>query len=422
MLVSKLKPNPDNPRTISADHLSKLKKSITEFKEMMSLRPIIYDPKTMIVLGGNQRLAAITALEMTEIPDDWVKAAIGLTPEQQKEFILKDNVPLGEWDWDLLMADWDTDMLDDFGIEIPEFGTGKAKTKASEDDYQLPPLDEIQTNIELGDVITIGHHRIICGDSTEEGTFRKLMNERKADMVFTDPPYNINYSGKGKKTNTTIANDNMDRASFEEFLTAAFARILENTKANCGIYVCHNYAAQREFENAMNIHNLIVKNQIVWVKPSAGMGMGDYRQMHELLFYASPGKKTVKFYGDRKQYTVWKAEYTDEQIVKAVRRAYERQTNGASTVWEFGRDSNYVHPTQKPVLLCAKAIENSSKEEDIVMDAFLGSGSTMVAAHQLNRICYGAEMEPRYCQAIINRMLELQPDLRVTINDEEYSA
>jgi len=234
-------------------------------------------------------------------------------------------------------------------------------------------------------------------------------------MVLTDPPYNVNYSGKGKNTRTHIKNDNMERHAFEEFLSDALAAMKGSVKPDAAWYICHDSSSQREFENAMNTIRLEVKNQIVWVKPSAGLGMGDYRKMHELIFYATIQKAKVKYYGDRKQYTVWKEEYTDAEIAAAVRAAQKHATNGNSTVREFGRDSNYIHPTQKPILLCAKAIENSSKRGDIVLDTFLGSGSTLVAAHQLERICYGVELGPKYCQCIIERMKLQDPNIEIEI-------
>ena len=421
MKLKNLKPNPNNPRNISTEQLRKLKKSIEVLPQMMELRPIIYDPENMEVLGGNQRLAALTSLGFDEIPETWCKAAANLTKEQKKEFILRDNAQFGEWDFDILNQDFADFDLEEMGITLQDFST-EPKRKAKEDGYILPAIETIATDIKLGDIIQIGEHRIICGDSTLPETYAKLLNGVKADMVFTDPPYNVNYSGKGKRTAETIANDNMTPEAFREFLFACVKNIAANVKSSGGCYVCHSYREQRNFEESLIEAGLIVKNQIIWVKPSPGMGMGDYRQMHELLFYAHHETK-AKFYGEaHKQYTVWKPEYSDEEIVKAVRKAYEHATNGRSTVWEIARDNvgDYVHPTQKPILLCARAIENSSKTEDIVLDAFLGSGSTMVAAEQTGRICYGIEMEPRYCQAIIDRMIELQPAITVLINEQHY--
>lgn len=236
-----------------------------------------------------------------------------------------------------------------------------------------------------------------------------------AHMIFTDPPYNVNYSGSGKKTSTTIANDNMAKEEFAIFLKQSFTSMISACLPYAPAYICHNHKEQATFEREIENAGLNPKTQIVWVKPSAGMGMNEYRSMHELIFYAVPASHKPKFYGNRKQYTVWKEEWTDEQIVNAYRRNYEKHTNGNSTVWMFGRDSDYIHPTQKPVLLVAKAIENSSKINEIVLDPFMGSGTTIVAAHQLQRTGYGIELEPKFCQAIIDRMKLFQPDIDVII-------
>lgn len=409
MKISVLKPNPDNPRTISQQQLERLKQSLQDFGKMMELRPIIYDPDTMIVLGGNQRLAAIKALGMKDIPDVWAIPATGLTEQEKKEFILRDNIPMGEWDIGKLTEGFPEFNFEELGLDL-DFNT--RTTQAREDNYQVP--EEIETDIRVGDIINIGRHRIICGDSTDITTYNRL-GIPNCDMIFTDPPYNINYAGRGKKTSKHINNDNMDRQAFQEFLTQAFTGMRTMTKPDAAWYICHDSSSQREFENAMNAVGLEAKNQIVWVKPVASMGWGDYRWMHELMFYATPGKKTAKFYGDRTEYTVWKEEWTDAEIAKAVRAAQAKAYNGQSTVWTFSRDSNYIHPTQKPVLLCAKAIENSSKRGDAVFDGFLGSGSTLVAAHQLERICYGIELDPKYCQAICDRMRLQDPEIEITI-------
>jgi len=412
--TSALKINPANPRKISPAQLVKLQRSIQSFEEMMELRPIVYDPETGIVLGGNQRLAAILALGMEEIPDTWVKPiSPEMTDEQKKEFILKDNASYGEWDWDILSEDFAEFDFDELAIDIPP--TPSKRPKAYEDGYTPPELSAIKTSIKPGDIITIGRHRIICGDSTDIMIHAKLMREQKANLIFTDPPYNVNYSGSGKNNKTTIANDNMNKVAFKEFLDAAFVQMSLSAAPKAPVYVCHNYKEQATFETALRESGYIPKTQIVWVKPSAGLGMNEYRPMHELMFYAVPQDTKPAFYGDRTNTTVWKDEWTDEQIVKAYRRNYQHHVNGNSTVWMFGRDSDYVHPTQKPVLLVAKAIENSSRINDIILDPFLGSGTTVVAAHQLGRICYGIELEPKFCQAIIDRMTLLEPEIKIEI-------
>lgn len=416
MKTSTLKINPANPRKISPAQLVKLQRSIQGFQEMMELRPIIYDPETGIVLGGNQRLAAIISLGMEEIPDSWAKPiSPEMTDQQKKEFVLRDNSSYGEWDWDILMDDFAEFDFTELSIDVPAFKSNKPK--AQEDGYTLPDINTIKTDIKPGDVIQIGRHKIICGDSTNVMTHANLMRDKKAHMIFTDPPYNVNYSGSGKKTKTTIANDNMDSEAFLEFLNKAFGCMMLSAMPKAPAYICHNYKEQVHFEAALKENQYNPKTQIVWVKPSAGLGMNEYRSMHELMYYAVPTtvKEKPSFYGDRTNTTVWKEEWTDEQIVKAYHRNYQYHVNGNSTVWMFGRDSDYVHPTQKPVLLVAKAIENSSRIGEIILDPFLGSGTTIVAAHQLGRTCYGIELEPRFCQAIIDRMQMLEPGIKVDI-------
>lgn len=413
MKTSQLKPNPDNPRNISKEQLERLKQSLQNFSKMMELRPMIYDPDTMHVLGGNQRLAAIKSLGMKEIPDSWAVPAVGLTDAEKKEFILRDNIMMGEWDINKLLESFPEFDFESLGLEL-DFNT--RTTKAAEDNYNPP--EEIATDIVLGDMIQIGPHRIICGDSTLPETYVRL-GAPTGDMVFTDPPYNVNYAGRGKNTRKHIENDNMDVSEFQEFLDKAFQALVTALKPDAPWYICHASSTQIEFETAMSRAGLRVKNQIIWVKPVASMGWGDYRWMHEPIFYAAPREQATKFYGDRRQYTIWKEDWTDAEIAKAVRAAQERMHDGLSTVWTIGRDTNYVHPTQKPILLCAKAIENSSKRGDIVFDAFLGSGSTLVAAHQLERICYGVELDPKYCQAICDRMRLQDPDIEISIQHIE---
>lgn len=186
--LTKIKPNPDNPRIIKDERFKKLVQSIKDFPKMMELRPIITDEKGMI-LGGNMRLKAIQELGMKEIPDSWVKKASDLTEEQKREFIIKDNIGFGDWGWETLANNWDEQQLEEWGLEIPGF----AFKEAIEDDYEIP--DEIQTDIVTGDLFEIGQHRLLCGDSTNADDVAKVMDGQKADMVFTDPPYGVNYQG-----------------------------------------------------------------------------------------------------------------------------------------------------------------------------------------------------------------------------------
>ena len=184
--ISEVKVNPNNPRLIKDDKFAKLVQSIKDLPQMLAIRPIVVN-SDMVVLGGNMRLKACKEAGLKEVP---IIIADNLTEEQQREFLIKDNISGGEWDWQMLANDWDTEQLDSWGLDIPEFET-EQHLEAVEDDYEVP--DEIQTDIVLGDLFEIGQHRLLCGDSTDSDQVAKLMNGEKADMVFTDPPYNINY-------------------------------------------------------------------------------------------------------------------------------------------------------------------------------------------------------------------------------------
>ena len=192
MKISKIKSNPDNPRIIKDDKFHKLVESIDKFPKMMELRPIVIDNNDM-VLGGNMRLKALQHLGFKDVSETWIKRADDLTDEEKKEFIIKDNAGFGEWDWDILANEWDVDFLKDCGLDIPDDWT--PEIEATEDDFEIP--EEIQTDIVEGDIIEIGNHRLMCGDSTQIDQVEKLMNGEKADMVFTDPPYSITTQGGG---------------------------------------------------------------------------------------------------------------------------------------------------------------------------------------------------------------------------------
>lgn len=225
-----------------------------------------------------------------------------------------------------------------------------------------------------------------------------------ADMVFTDPPYNVNYSGRGKVTSNTIKNDNMGEADFRKMLSEWFLNYKTYLKSDGALYCCYASRTHREFEDALNAADFEVRNQIIWVKKVASMGWGDYRWKHEPILYChrkDNGK--LNFYGDRKQYTEWSEEPSDEELLKQVRAMVKKDEEGTSTVWRLHREMKYDHPTQKPIKLVSIAIRNSSKRDDVVLDLFGGSGSTLVAADGLSRTCYTMELDPRYVDVIIKR-------------------
>jgi DNA modification methylase len=396
--ISEVKLNPNNPRLIKDDKFKKLVQSIKDFPEMLSIRPIVVN-KDMIILGGNMRFRACKEAGIKEIP----VIVTDLPEDKQREFLIKDNTSGGEWDWDMLANEWDTDELEAWGLDLPVFDI-KDEGTAEEDNYEVP--DTIETDIVIGDLFEIGEHRLLCGDSTDINNIEKVINGHKADMIFTDPPYNIGFTGtmsstsvNGKivpfKTENTkfddIKNDKHSKEDFNNFIKDILTNIVTYCKG--GYYISFSSSNLNELLTPMIELNIDYKSIIIWVKNQANMGGGHFKRRYEPIVY---GYNENIFYG---------------------------QSFKEEDVWEFQRTlKNDLHPTMKPIPLIENAIKKSSKVNDIVMDLFLGSGSTMVASHQLNRKCYGMELDPKYCKVIIDRMLKLDPNLVIKKNGEQYKV
>ncbi len=373
--LTDIKSNPNNPRIIKDDKFKKLVASIKEFPQMLSLRPIVVNDD-MIVLGGNMRLKACKEAGLKEVP---IIKASDLNEEQQKAFIIKDNVGYGEWDWDMLANEWDAEELVEWGLDIPNFVIDDLGT-AEEDDFDVPD-GGIETDIVIGDLFEIGEHRLLCGDSTDSDAVGKLMDKQKADMVFTDPPYGVNMNRSGK-----ILNDNLSNDDLLNLINSAFVNSILFSK-DCHYYWWIGFKGYSIMEKCFIDNGIKIDNCIVWNKPSIGLGKTGYRYKHELC--------------------IFKGEIKNKSL---------------SDVWDFGRDMSGLHPTMKPIELISFAFKNSSKLNDIVLDLFLGSGSTMVASHQLNRKCYGMELDPKYCQVIVDRMIKLDPTLTIKRNGEIWQT
>lgn len=371
--LNQIKSNPNNPRIIKDVKFKKLVNSIKDFPEMLEKRPIVVDENYM-VLGGNMRTKACKQAGLKEV---WVDVAKGWSSEQKEEFIIKDNSGFGEWDWDMLANEWDVDKLNDWGLDLPPMFD--EVLEAEEDDYTEP--DNIKVDVVLGDLIEIGEHRLLCGDSTDSDQAAKLMNGEKADMVFTDPPYGVDYEG--------INND--DRGGLEDLLRASFSNMMLSSKKGGSFYCFHSDKCSDIFSKVYR-EFCHFSSMIIWLKESIVLSQTDYQSKHEPCMYGWFNNGTHKWYSDRKQESVW--------IAKSKR--------------EEG------HNTPKPIEIITKAVNNSSKTKHLILDLFLGSGSTMVAAHQLKRKCYGMELDPKYCQVIIDRMQKLDSKLSIKINSKEY--
>lgn len=376
--LSDIKANPNNPRLIKDDKYKKLVKSIQGFPQMLEIRPIVVNDD-MVVLGGNMRLKACKEAGLKEVP---VIKASSLTPEQEKEFIIKDNVGFGEWDWEMIANQWDQEQVTEWGLDIPDF---KLAQDAEEDDYEIP--DEIKTDIVLGDLFEIGPHRLLCGDSENDDDIGRLMAKEVADLVFTDPPYGVSYQSnmrvKSKKFEV-IENDN-------EFITDWINSLPIVSKGF--VFVWTSWKVMDKWMEFLRPLGAMT-NVIIWDK--GGGGIGDLKGTFS----------------------------TDFELALVYNREANITGKRLGSVWSINKDGamTYKHPTQKPVKLGALAIENITTHRGLVLDLFLGSGSTMVAAHQLNRKCYGMEIDPKYCQVIVDRMRKLDPAIEIKRNGESYKV
>lgn len=483
--INKVFSNTNNPRIIKDYKFKQLVKSIKEFPEMLEKRPIVVDEE-MKVLGGNMRLKACREAGLKEVHIDIVK---DWSDSQKEQFIIKDNVGFGEWDWEILANEWNPEELEEWGLE--GFPFEDEVLEAEEDNYEAP--SDIQTKIQLGDLITIGEHRLLCGDSTDSDQVAKLMNGEKADLAHNDPPYGM------KKESVGVMNDNLNYEDLLEFnkkwIPLEFTYLKEN-----GSWYCWGID-----EPLMDIYVEILKpyfqekkatfrNLITWDK---GNGQGQNSELTRSFATADEkclfvmigeeslvqnkdqfpeewkpllnyfiqerdkmkwknkdviditGKTSASHYFTRSQFQIPTEEHYNKiqeaangkaftkkfqefkkkantilNEMKESRAYFNNVHDNMNNVWHFNRHikdgTEGNHATPKPIDLCNRVIKSSCPDNGLVLDVFLGSGSTMVAAHQLKRKCYGMELDPKYCQVIIDRMLKLDSSLIVEVNGKKY--
>ena len=373
--INELKPHPKNPRVHPDSAIDKLVRSI---KEYGWTNPVLVSADGY-VLAGHARLKAAEKAGIEEVPVIYLP----LEGAKADAYLIADNRLQDETDWDYEKLEDLLQELDagEFDLELTGFDMDEIEDLMTqfhvpgeivEDEAPEPPEEPIT---KPGDLWLLGRHRLLCGDSIDQTVVAKLMENQLADMIFTDPPYNVDYTGKTKDA-LTIKNDAMEDKNFRNFLVAAFKNMVDASKAGAPIYVCHADSEGLNFRSAFREAGWDLKQCIIWVKQHFVMGRQDYHWQHEPILYGWKPGAAHKFYGGRKQ----------------------------STVWQIDRPmASREHPTMKPVNLCAKAIENSSKSGDIIIDFFGGSGSTLIAAEQLNRTCYMIELDPIYCDVIIKR-------------------
>lgn len=368
--------NPRNPRYIRDERYQQLKRSIKEFPKMMKLRPIIVDNDGMI-LGGNMRYLAMIDLGYEEIPEGWVVKASELTEEEQRKFKIVDNIPFGNWDFDILANEWDFEELQDWGMEFPEMGE---IIEADEKDDKTPELPK-EPKSKMEDLYQLGNHRLLCGDATKKEDTKKLMEGKKAGMVFTDPPYAIFGSSTGVKTE--VSDDNMIRP----FFNILGRQCKLNVKMRGHIYICCDWRTFPVIKKEVGV-SIVIKNALIWSKGEKGFAGTFYSNTYEIIAF---------FVNEADSHSMFKS--FKEKGTPKHKLIY------SSNVWNIERlgIKEREHFAQKPVELVKKAVSNSSNEGDIILDLFGGAGSTLITCEKLNRICYMMEIDPIYIDVIVER-------------------
>lgn len=385
--LKELKPAAYNPR-------KKLKKGDKEYEKIKQsllkfgyVDPIIVN-EDLTVIGGHQRLTVLKDLDY-----ETAKCVIvNLPKEDEKALNIALNKITGQWD-DALLADLLLDLqesdfnLDLTGFEPPEIDNILSNVhdkELSEDKFDVEEELKKPTVSRRGDIWQLGKHRVICGDSTKSETYDQLLGDKKANLVVTDPPYNVDV----EETAGKILNDNMSDGDFYQFLLSMFTQVENHMEDDASIYVFHADTEGLNFRKAFKDAGFYLSGCCIWKKNSLVLGRSPYQWQHEPCLYGWKKKGKHQWFSDRKQ----------------------------TTIWEYDRPkSSKDHPTMKPIQLMAYPIQNSSMRGTIVLDPFLGSGSTLIAADQTGRVCYGIELDEKFVDVIVKRYIEVTGDTEVTV-------
>ena len=391
--IDKLVPYVNNARTHSPEQITKLRSSLREFG---FVNPVIID-RDFNVIAGHGRLMAAKEEHITEVPCVFVDY---LTEAQKKAYILADNryaMDAG-WDEDMLRVEIEALQGMDFDLGLTGFDEKEladlfaTDDEPEEDDFDEDTALQAEPFVKKGDLWLLGKHRLLCGDSTKPDDVDLLMDGKQANVCITDPPYACNYTGG---TGMKIMNDNLKGEEFYSFLLAAFKNAYAHLADGAAIYIFHSDAEKVNFFNATVAAGFHYSTTCIWVKNALVIGRMDYQMRHEPIIYAFKDTAKHKFYGDRKQ----------------------------TTIWEFDKpNKSKLHPTTKPLPLIAYPMKNSSQVNGIVLDLFGGSGSTLMAAEQLDRMAYLMELDPVYASAIVRRFVAYQgntDNVRVTRDGKE---
>lgn len=374
--INKLIPYVNNARTHNAQQINKLRSSLREFG---FINPVIID-RNFNVIAGHGRIMAAKEEGISKAPCVFVDY---LTEAQKKAYIIADNRMAMDagWDEELLKVEIEALQAEDFDLSLTGFdeselsGFFDTADDAKDDDFDVDAELEKPPVTKSGDLWLLGNHRLLCGDSTKEESYALLMNGKKANLVVTDPPYNVNYQGTAGK----IKNDNMENEKFYQFLFDAFTCMAKAMADDASIYVFHSDTEGLNFRKAFADAGFYLSGTCIWKKQSLVLGRSPYQWQHEPCLFGWKKNGKHQWYSDRRQ----------------------------TTIWEFDKPKkNSDHPTMKPVPLIAYPIKNSSLSNCIVLDPFGGSGSTLIACEQTNRICHTIELDEKYCDVIVKRYIE----------------
>jgi DNA modification methylase len=377
--IVRLLPRPNNPRTHNREQIANIAASIKEFGWT---NPILVGADDDII-AGHARLLAAQKLGMEDVP---VILLGHLSPAQRRALVVADNqlaIAGAGWDEEMLRielallqeADYDLALVGFDDVELQRLLEAQEASDGLTDEDSVPELPATPTTI-TGDLWILGDHRVLCGDATERADVTRLMASDSSDLVFTDPPYNVDYEGY-TEDRLTIKGDRMTPEQFQQFLLATFSSYRNIVKPGASMYVCHSSSWQREFQNALEAAGFEARCQIIWAKNTFAWGFGRYKFQHEPIFYTHVAGQKDSWYGDKSQSTLWE---------------------------EKKPAANRIHPTAKPVELVERALVNSSKAGDIVADLFGGSGSTLIACERRGRKARLMEIDPKYADCIVRRL------------------
>lgn len=429
--IRDLVPHAQNPRQMTERQAEDLKKSLQKF-DLVEIPAINLDN---VILAGHQRLKIMALLGRGSEEVDVRVPSRQLTPEEAKEYVVRSNLNTGSFDFEMLASNFNFDELVDWGFDKNELQKGFDLNIAPTDkDDQLP--EKTPGVAKNGELWQIGRHRMLVGDSTIRDNVIKLMDGKMASMTFTDPPYNVNYTGGtgNQAERDTILNDKMDREKFREFLEKVIANILEVTGG--GVYICMSSSEIDTLKVAFEKQQGHFQSLIIWVKNQFTLTRSDYQNSHEPILYGWPQKVVNHYFINRRDLSnVWedlrkvKTEFDGEyttisfqgfkiKLLGKIEKGEVIRKKEVIDIWRHDKPvKSELHPTMKPVALVMDAITNSSLNDQIVFDPFLGSGTTIIACEKSNRICYGIELDEHYASVILQRFFDFTGQDPVRISD-----